>query len=251
MGEGFQLADAALARLAQGDLREPWRRWLAGGGAGDLPAGGRTPLDHVHVVRPFEDAWLARLQAEFERYADWHASEDDSAEPPNSMHSYGVPLEAMGLNGLAQDLLEQVVRPLAARLYADQGGARLTGQYAFTVEYSDRGDFDLDLHVDDAAVTANLCLPGSFEGAELVFEGLRCPPHAQLPGPPDEVRSVTLEPGTLLLHLGAHRHRVTPIEGGCRQGLILWAAGPAHGMAGYDTRLAREWCGICSARTAP
>jgi hypothetical protein len=246
LGETFRLADAALARLDPNDLRDPWRAWFANGGAGELPEAAHSPIGHVHVVRPFEHAWLARLQAEFERYAQWHASHEDAAEPPNSMHSYGVPLEAVGLDGLAQDLLEQVVRPLAAHLYADQGGARLTGQYAFTVEYSDRGDFDLDLHVDDAAVTANLCLPGTFEGAELVFEGLRCPPHAQLPALRGEVRSVTLEPGTLLLHLGAHRHRVTPIAGGCRQGLILWAAGPAHGMTGYDTRLARAWCGVCA-----
>ncbi|MHC4377814.1 MAG: 2OG-Fe(II) oxygenase family protein [Planctomycetota bacterium] len=251
MTDPFQLADVELAKLAASDLREPWRAWFAGGGAGELPEAARSPLGHVFVLRPFEDAWLARLATEFERYAQWHASQDEAAEPPNSMHSYGVPLEAMDLDALAQDMFEQVVRPLAARLYAQQGGGRLTGQYAFTVEYSDRGDFDLNLHVDDAAVTANLCLPGTFEGAELVFEGLRCPPHAQLPGPPAEIQPVTLEPGSLLLHLGAHRHRVTPIESGCRQGLILWAAGPAHGLAGYDARLAREWCGICNARTAP
>lgn len=242
----YSLGDTSLARLRPGDLREGWRNWLEAGEPASFPEEPESPLANVHTLKPFEPAWLGRLTLEFERFNAWTEAQGEIVDPPNSMHAYGVPLVQMGLDSLANDLLDQVIRPLAKRFYANQGGADLTGQYSFTVEYGDGGDFDLDLHVDDAAVTANLCLPGDFEGSELIFEGLRCPQHWRMPPTAEEVQSVQHDPGTLLLHLGGHRHRVEPIAAGRRLGLILWAAGPAHGMERFDARLAPNWCGICA-----
>jgi len=86
-------------------------------------------------------------------------------------------------------------------------------------------DRKLDFHVDDAAVTLNVCLGTEFTDGQLYFGGIRCSPHVSATKPRDD-EEIYLEHqvGTACLHLGNHRHRALPISSGRRLNLILWVS---------------------------
>ncbi len=183
----------------------------------------------------------ARLLAEVDRrHADARAAGATRATP-NSMHGYGAVLGELGLGALLQSLREQLVAPLAALHYADVGGTELDGEYGFLAEYGGAdADDDLGFHVDDSAVTLNLCLGESFSGSELYFRGLRCDEHRQTGSTPNETIEFEHVVGTAILHAGRHRHGVHSILRGRRRNLILWCQSAAAKEA---ARSCRPWCG--------
>lgn len=88
---------------------------------------------------------------------------------------------------------------------------------------SDSRDKKLDFHVDDAAVTLNVCLGEEFTGGELYFGGVRCSRHVgRTKATEDEEIVFQHQVGTACLHLGKHRHQALPITSGRRLNLILW-----------------------------
>lgn len=86
-------------------------------------------------------------------------------------------------------------------------------------------DRKLDFHVDDSAVTLNVCLGKEFTNGQLYFGGVRCSSHTAntLPRADEEIY-VEHQVGTACFHLGNHRHRALPITNGRRFNLILWVS---------------------------
>ena len=84
---------------------------------------------------------------------------------PNTMNNYGLMLNELGMSKSFLDgLLLDAIRPIAAVLFPERGGASLDHHHAFTVRYSPEGDKDLSLHYDDAEVTLNVSLGKQFTG---------------------------------------------------------------------------------------
>ena len=158
---------------------------------------------------------------------------------PNSMHEYGAVLAEIGMADLSRALRE-LVTPLAAHYFPDTGGLEIDGEHAFIAEYGRDGDESLGYHVDDSAVTLNVCLGDDFSGTEIYFRGLRCDEHRQTPATPSETFELEHEVGTALLHAGRHRHGVHPIRRGRRRNLILWLQ---SANARAEARACRPWCG--------
>jgi hypothetical protein len=125
-------------------------------------------------------------------------------------------------------------------LFQEVGGSQLDGEHAFLAEYSRGGDEELGFHVDDSAVTLNLCLGTDFSGSELYFEGLRCDQHRQTWAGPDESFEYEHEPGVAILHAGRHRHGVLPLRRGARRNLILWCQSSEAKAAAASCQ---PWCG--------
>lgn len=149
---------------------------------------------------------------------------------PNNHHKFGAITGDVGLESLMLALLWRVVLPLARSLFPMEG-AELDGQHSFFVRYRLDQDIHLDSHHDDSEVTFNVALDGDDpEGAELHFCGLL--------GDPDHRQwrsSYKHRPGYAVLHLGRHRHGVSRITAGERQGLIIWGRSSAWRRAGQGS----------------
>jgi len=214
----YELADPELALLPPDLLHPDLRAALAGDPASILrPLG--ADLYGLPVLT--EDACAALLAA-IDDLEEAAARDRVRLRRPNSMNQSGAVAADLGLVAAAQRLVEDVVRPLAAAAFAEVGGASLDHQHAFVVEYGAGRDLDLDLHVDDAEVTLNLCLSDDFEGGALRFEGRRCRRHWQDYASREELIDVPQRPGLAVLHAGAHRHRALPTSTGRRTNLIVW-----------------------------
>ena len=181
-----------------------------------------------------------RLLDEIDRRAAARRPDERSGRPPNSMHAYGVVLEELGLGAFLKEL-RALLAPLASLHFADTGGGDLDGEHGFLAEYGPDADDALGYHVDDSAVTLNLCLGGSFSGSELYFRGLRCDGHRQTGTRRGEAFELEHEVGTAILHAGRHRHGVHPIRRGRRRNLILWMQSSAAKRAAASCQ---RWCGV-------
>lgn len=232
----WSLSDASLAGPVAPLLRPEVLAALADDTLGALA----TPLaPGLHTLQLFTDEGRTRLLAEIASIEDAVENGRLLLDAPNSMHVHGVQLAQVGLDALAQSLCVDVVQPLARALLHDLGPLTLGDAHGFTVSYGARRDRDLAFHVDDSTVTLNLCLVQRGRGAEVVFEGVRCPAHRQ--ERTDDAERVVWRPqtGEALIHLGAHRHSTRPIEHGHRTSLIVWCRDrrrPALAACG-------PWCG--------
>jgi len=173
----------------------------------------------------FDPDWIRRVSEELSRVQDWTSTEDVRYSPPNSMHYAGFEVAPIGWGDLMNQLSAELVTQLAHRLFPDRDWPDLVDGHGFVAQYGEAADRSLGLHVDDSDVTMTLCLGTVFEGSEIVFEGIRCPLHQQTQNTEEERVIVAPVPGNALVHLGAHRHRVSSLLSGHRQSLILWARG--------------------------
>lgn len=97
-------------------------------------------------------------------------------ERPNSMNNYGLVLQEFGFHDLFTRIVRQALEPIARVLFPEwlDDDAHLDNQHVFVVEYALSKDKDLDRHMDDALVTANVNLgKAGFEGGAVVFSGVR------------------------------------------------------------------------------
>lgn len=236
----WSLSDPALAGSV-GPLLHP--DLVAALGSGTL-AGLSTPLaPGLHTLPLFSEEGRARLLAEIDGIEAAVSAGRLHLDAPNSMHVYGVQLAQVGLEALAQSLCADVVQPLAGALLPELGPLALGDAHGFTVSYGAQRDRDLAFHVDDATVTLNVCLVHEGDGAEVVFEGVRCPDHRQESTRDEERVSWQPRTGDALVHLGAHRHSTRPIRSGRRTNLIVWCRDPRRPtLAGCGA-----WCGSLDA----
>jgi hypothetical protein len=233
----YTLADVGLADPAA----------VASVSAAEAAVPGEAPLTEVGprlYAGPLVDPdWCARLLAEVSRCRQWMDAEGLPPLAPNSMNRYGLMLEDLGLGVALDSLVRDVVRPFAASLYPDLGGATLQEHHGFVVEYERGGDVDLGFHVDDADITLNVCLGETFRGGDLRLRGLRCEQHLQDGWRPEEDVSYAHVPGQALLHAGKHRHEALAIASGRRVNLIVWCRSPAFREAEAQRVRCPAWCG--------
>lgn len=161
-------------------------------------------------------------------------------QEPNSMHQYGRVLGELGLQSFLHELRLNLVAPLSELAFGEFGASQLDGEYGFMAEYGSDADDELGFHVDDSAVTLNLCLQGGCSGSELYFRGARCDLHRQQQSSPNEDFEYRHEAGVAILHAGRHRHGVHPILRGRRRSLILWCQSATAKAAAQSCQ---AWCG--------
>jgi hypothetical protein len=145
------------------------------------------------------------------------------------------------LHALETALRTRVVAPLAAILFPEF--TALHDSYAFVVGYAptptgpllDRTA--LVPHTDDAEVTLNVCLGRDFAGGDLILRGLRGTEEGEV--------IVPARPGRAILHRGQHLHEVSPITGGTRFALVLWARDPAYRARTCPCCLIHRRSGAC------
>lgn len=169
-----------------------------------------------------------------------------AASAPNSMHEYGVVLQDLGMTDLLVWLRQVCVAPMTAAAFADVVAvADFDDDHGFLAEYGAAADGELGFHVDDSAVTLNVCLAlEGLVGGELYFRGLRCDRHRDTLHAPVEAFELEHRVGTAVVHAGRHRHGVDRVYDGSRQNLILWCrSAVAHAAAGRCP----AWCGAHAA----
>eukprot|EP00520_Triparma_pacifica_P012449 CAMPEP_0118633094 /NCGR_PEP_ID=MMETSP0785-20121206/804_1 /TAXON_ID=91992 /ORGANISM="Bolidomonas pacifica, Strain CCMP 1866" /LENGTH=391 /DNA_ID=CAMNT_0006523927 /DNA_START=127 /DNA_END=1299 /DNA_ORIENTATION=- len=158
---------------------------------------------------------------------DAFESTDLPRRRPNTMNNFGLILNEIGMEGLAQKILEDVVSPLSRILFSKEVFTEsLDHTHTFTVEYEPDKDAGLDMHHDASEVTLNVCLGRDFKGGGLRFCGEF--------GSADYRKSrlcVEHERGRAVLHLGRIRHAAADIEQGKRVNLIMWARSSAFRAA--------------------
>ena len=206
--------------------------------AGEPLSALRQVGDHVWTLRLFSDEGCARLGAVIDDHLQWRSGQP--FDSPNSMHFSGVVMEDLGLDHACHRIRERVMRPIGESLFPQLGC--LDDDYSFAATYGRGLDNRLNLHVDASEVTLNVCLGNRFTGGELVFQGLRCANHRQHEHRPDEEVAVSLKPGEAVIHAGAHRHLVLPVEGE-RRNLIMWCRSSAAPPRNQPYGECPTWCG--------
>lgn len=214
-----------------------------------------------HALRPLgpgalfgpllSPAWCAQLAAAAADFEARLLAGEVQAPPPTSMHAYGLPLDVLGLDDLAMQLMGA---GLWSRGRAALGGpvdGPLVEANGFLVRYGGLGDQSLGQHVDDSDLTLTLCLEGPAEGAELQLEGARCGLHLDGPVRPEERLRAQPAVGEGALHWGKLRHRVLPVRSGSRLSLVVWARGAdsrARFEAEAEAGRCPPWCAEAPAR---
>lgn len=192
----------------------------------------------------FSEEGCLRLLSELEAFNVWANRFQVDITPPNSMHKYGLILSQLGFEPAMTELFEYL-KPMLAPLFPDVGSASLDSHHGFIVSYSTkRGDTDLGFHVDNSEVTLNITLQTEGVGGELYFQGRRCEVHRQMPHRAKEEFVVRHETGSLIIHTGAHRHGVYPINDGSRTGIIMWLTSSSY--RSQPSGVCESWCADAS-----
>lgn len=171
-------------------------------------------------------------------------------EQPNSMNRRGVLLnELPGMREALDALMARYIQPLAAVLFADDGGETLDHHRSFTVRYdapdaieaaspsanAHPSDVDLAYHYDDAEVTLNISLSDEkdYEGGELLFGADKTTDDPAAHRRRSPVRHAR---GVGILHKGSNMHEAAPVTEGRRINLVMWMR---------SSKLRAESCPMC------
>eukprot|EP00039_Didymoeca_costata_P033285 m.41655 g.41655 ORF g.41655 m.41655 type:complete len:467 (+) comp9795_c0_seq1:84-1484(+) len=168
----------------------------------------------VYMIPILSEAFMLMLRDELD-YAQ-SQKERISWTRPNTMNNFGFVLEELGLGSLLDGFLQHVVTPLAKTFLHDWSES-LDSHHVFTIRYSVGEDLDLDRHMDLSEVTLNVCLGGTFEGADVYFDG-----HRGHSSEATEDAKVTHRPGYGLFHVGQHWHGSNTLTSGQRENLVFW-----------------------------
>jgi hypothetical protein len=135
---------------------------------------------------------------------------------PNSMNNYGLILNEIGMANFFTQFQRQYLQRVASLIFPIHG-ASLDNHHSFIVQYKQGEDLGLDMHIDDADVTLNVCLGREFTGAGLTFCGSFG--HSL-----HRKKSLAYQHvvGRGILHLGTRRHGADDIATGERLNLIMW-----------------------------
>ena len=206
--------------------------------AGEPRAALRQVGDQLWTLPIFTDEGCARLSAVMDDHLRWRAGQP--FESPNSMHFSGVVMADLGLEQACHTIRKRIMSPIGEALFPHLGA--LDDDYSFGATYGQGLDKRLNLHVAASEVTLNVCLGHQFTGGTLVFQGLRCANHRQHGHRKDEEVHVSLRPGEAVVHAGAHRHLVMPVEGE-RRNLIMWCRSSTAPPRNQPHGVCPDWCG--------
>ena len=191
----------------------------------------------VYSFPVFDEGFAQEVVAELEHLTDI-LEKTGLKERPNSMNNYGVLLDEVGFTeGFSDVLLDHYLRPMAALLCQDHGGATLDHHRCFSVKYSQGKDTSLATHYDNAEVTLNVNVglrgipAGGSGGGDLLFHGENG--KAQRSPPVRYKHRV----GWGVLHPGRELHGATPLQRGERTNLIMWCRSASWRL--------KNGCGMC------
>ncbi len=202
----------------------------------------------LYEVEVFTQQWCAALLAEVDHFERWAHAAGHEVPRPNSMNRYGAIVDDFGLQPPLRRLVVDGLRPFAAQVFAEVGGAALDDHHAFVVEYAPGKDTALDFHVDDAEVTLNLSLGEDFDGGDLYFRGRRCWQHVQTSCSTSDEVDIAHVPGRAILHAGKHRHGARIVRRGRRRNLIVWCRSSVYRAHERTLVDCPEWCQRSMAR---
>ena len=205
--------------------------------AGEPQAALRPVGEHLWTLPVFSNEGCARLATVIDDHLRWRAGQP--FESPNSMHFSGVVMADLGLEQACHRIRKRIMQPLGEALFPHLG--TLDDDYSFAATYGRGLDSRLNLHVDASEVTLNVCLGHQFTGGALVFQGIRCANHRQHPHRPEEEVHVLLAPGEAVVHAGAHRHLVLPVEGE-RRNFIMWCRSSSAPPRNQPHGVCPDWC---------
>lgn len=265
LNDGDDSADVAYhpSKSLHKDLFDPeqWRRWLrpellavidgwhehkeAGGSAKDFSTVDMDAFEGCRVEAPgivsfpsFTDEFADLLLEEVRHYR----AEGMPSRAPNSMNNYGLVLNEIGLRPMFQALVENMCRPLGAKLFGNDsdrvatiggvpvegenwGGSSLDDHHTFVVQYQPENDKHLDMHIDECDVTFNFGITQSdnFAGNDLTFCGMFDQEnHRRFHHDYKHVR------GRGVVHSGKRRHGALDITSGERISLIMWTKSQSY-----------------------
>mmetsp|Transcript_35486 Transcript_35486/g.73024 ORF Transcript_35486/g.73024 Transcript_35486/m.73024 type:complete len:453 (+) Transcript_35486:155-1513(+) len=219
------------------ELRQALAQWQQTGDVSsiDISAfpGLRLEAPGVVSFQCLQPSFCDQLLAEAKHYT---AHPEMPQRAPNSMHNYGVVLNAIGMRPSFDQVLQRYMCAIGALFFGDDhlrathigselahlhnlGGASLDEHHTFIVRYSPEQDRDLDMHVDDCDITFNFGLSDShnFGGSDLAFCGMSA--TAQLR---QHVHTYSHSKGRCILHAGKRRHGALAVTRGERASLIMW-----------------------------
>eukprot|EP00633_Aureoumbra_lagunensis_P000417 CAMPEP_0197286002 /NCGR_PEP_ID=MMETSP0890-20130614/1380_1 /TAXON_ID=44058 ORGANISM="Aureoumbra lagunensis, Strain CCMP1510" /NCGR_SAMPLE_ID=MMETSP0890 /ASSEMBLY_ACC=CAM_ASM_000533 /LENGTH=334 /DNA_ID=CAMNT_0042753971 /DNA_START=24 /DNA_END=1025 /DNA_ORIENTATION=+ len=139
----------------------------------------------------------------------------DDRSRPNSMNSQGVLLDEIpgATESLSNPLVEYIIAPLARHLllpYKDEEEIFILDNHrCFSVEYDQFKEPQLALHFDNAEITLNIHLAGSYSGGVIELCGdkrLAEEDHSTKISVPNN------QIGRAILHFGNELHRALPIK---------------------------------------
>jgi hypothetical protein len=176
-----------------------------------------TLVPNVYQVHILNERFISEFLAEL-------AHHEDSGIPqrrPNGMNRHGAILSDIGLGNAMQGLAENVIRPLAQTLFPrNVAMSDLSELHSFVVKYEPGQDVQLNEHADASTVTVNICLEPDLASPLYFQQAIHGDTDVMLVQ--QHVSHDT--PGMAMIHLGQHRHGVSPVSGR-RSNLVIWLYG--------------------------
>jgi hypothetical protein len=138
------------------------------------------------------------INHELFQYFDSEGIIDNSCQNANSMHKNSCKI--IITNRIKQMILS-LFKNENINIYS------IHDIIGFLIEYKERGDKKLNMHMDDSKYTINICLENTSD-CKLIFDGYKLP--------------VISKKGNLLFHNGKIPHYVTELTYGTKKNIILW-----------------------------
>ena len=200
------------------------------------------PLDGIWVFRVFSNVLCNKLLLESENYIQQSLFSNNSGllpiKRPNSMNSYGLVLNTIGMKKSWTYFIKQIIKPLSDLLlyhYLTNNNKEylFTNHHTFIIRYKQGEDINLDTHIDASKVTLNICIGNQkegFEGAFVYFHGLESGENNkqlyQTPHPDDNCKHCLYklfhQIGFGVLHVGNYIHGTTTLQRGERSNVVIW-----------------------------
>ena len=205
------------------------------------------PLNGIWKFRVFEENLCNLLLEESENYIKESLYSANSGllpiTRPNSMNSYGLVLNSIGMTKAWNCFIDEIIKPLSDVLIPAQqfkqgrneqnNGWIFKSHHTFMIRYKQGEDIHLDTHIDASAVTLNVCIgnkPG-FEGANVYFHSIanseqdKEQNEYQSPHPDDCEHcryELSHKIGYGVLHPGNFIHGTKTLTKGTRSNVVIW-----------------------------
>jgi hypothetical protein len=181
----------------------------------------QAELKDVYSLEIFTQEFSNKLIEEVKNYE----KTQDVSLRPNSMNSYGLVIDELGMGPFFDVFVKDYFSPFAKIM--NKGAYELDDHHTFIVEYFIGGDTNLSIHVDDSELTINLCLGvEGFTGGEVFFRG-----HRDKPTTYNDYGEYENVVGRAIVHDGRHMHGACTLKSGERYNLIIWCRSTKYRQA--------------------
>ena len=140
----------------------------------------------IYQFKLLSDSITKMWLAELDHIKKFFKENNVPSESPNPQNRHGIILDNFRFKCVFDMLIEQVISPIAKKLWWNIGEDSLFHHNSFTVAYSKTMDMGLSAHRDDSEITVNYCLGSKFKGGDVLFHGVRCKEHVTEDSPHDD-----------------------------------------------------------------